>query len=494
MVDLFAITYPEVKKGTLALSDGVLEIDEVVRVVAHKRIVCRGRWGGLAVYAKIFIGKEANRYALRDETGVIALRQAGINTTDLLIATETLDGAHVLVYAAIKNAQNAEVVCKQLGKNARFRLMQKLVSTVAQHHQAGLIQTDLYLKNFLVQYDSAQYDAAQNALVYTLDGDGIRPLFKLFQSRQKLHNLATLFSKMDVLDDVWIEDLYQVYCNETGIAFSVLDGAKVWNLTQKIRQHVSSAYADKKVFRNCTDVKVTQNFRHYLAIASGFLVEERQLLSLDPLLEDPLHNIKNGHTCTIAMAHMANWQVVIKRYNIKNRWHGLSRAVRPSRAAISWANAHRLIISNIMTPKPLALVEARFGALRQRAYFVSEYIDAPDVAQFFAQTHAMEIKKNVADEVALMFYRLSLLKISHGDCKASNIKIKDSKPVLLDLDAMQADASLFERKHIKDLKRFMRNWANDAETTAMLKQAFVMAYDEAGDPWSLPLLVRAGIA
>ena len=97
MVDLFAITYPEVKKGTLALSDGVLEIDEVVRVVAHKRIVCRGRWGGLAVYAKIFIGKEANRYALRDETGVIALRQAGINTTDLLIATETLDGAHVLV-------------------------------------------------------------------------------------------------------------------------------------------------------------------------------------------------------------------------------------------------------------------------------------------------------------------------------------------------------------------------------------------------------------
>ena len=168
MVDLFAITYPEVKKGTLALSDGVLEIDEVVRVVAHKRIVCRGRWGGLAVYAKIFIGKEANRYALRDETGVIALRQAGINTTDLLIATETLDGAHVLVYAAIKNAQNAEVVCKQLGKNARFRLMQKLVSTVAQHHQAGLIQTDLYLKNFLVQYDSAQYDAAQNALVLSL--------------------------------------------------------------------------------------------------------------------------------------------------------------------------------------------------------------------------------------------------------------------------------------------------------------------------------------
>ena len=66
--------------------------------------------------------------------------------------------------------------------------------------------------------------------------------------------------------------------------------------------------------------------------------------------------------------------------------------------------------------------------------------------------------------------------------------------MLLDLDAMQADASLFERKHIKDLKRFMRNWANDAETTAMLKQAFVMAYDEAGDPWSLPLLVRAGIA
>ena len=78
--------------------------------------------------------------------------------------------------------------------------MQQLTSAVALHHKVGLIQTDLYLKNFLVK-DTA---------VYTLDGDGVRRLSKLFKKREALKNLATLFSKMDVLDDDWIDQLSKI--------------------------------------------------------------------------------------------------------------------------------------------------------------------------------------------------------------------------------------------------------------------------------------------
>ncbi|HNZ56254.1 MAG TPA: lipopolysaccharide kinase InaA family protein, partial [Methylophilaceae bacterium] len=393
-----------------------IEIEAVVRTVPQQREVVRGFWNHQAVYAKKFTGPRAKIHFERDVAGVQLLTKANIATPALLFEGETaLAKGFVAIFAAINASQNAEEAYAQFAPNARFELMQNLVKTVAQHHQANLIQTDLYFKNFLVETNSKQ--------IYTLDGDGIRSLNTQFKTKQKWNNLATLFSKMDVLDDAWISDLTKLYCTQTHMQFSMELAADVWSRTQKIRAKVSSDYADKKVFRNCTDVKVAQDFRRFVAIARDFSAEEKALNTLDKFLVNPAHNIKNGNTCTITKALFTDKKVVIKRYNIKSLTHGFSRAFRKSRAAVSWANAFRLNMANIATPKPLALVEERYGPLRGRAYFVSEYVEAPDIAEFFAQTAVTEIRQQVAFEVARLFYRLYLLRISHGDCKASNIKI-----------------------------------------------------------------------
>jgi tRNA A-37 threonylcarbamoyl transferase component Bud32 len=469
-------------------------VEAVVRTVPQQREVIRGIWSNQLVYAKKFIGSRAQKHFARDLAGVKALVDACIATPSLLFQGETQEEkGFVAIFGAIENAPNAQEVWAGLNEQARFSLMHRLVQTVALHHQAGLMQTDLYLKNFLVHKELNQVD-----LIYTLDGDGIRSISPWFKKRQKLRNLATLFSKMDVLDDGWIAELYAQYCLQLGIENSPIDEAEVWHLTQKIRHQVAKGYADKKVFRNCTDVKMTHNFMCFQAVASTFGVENQVLASLDPFLADAKLNIKNGNTCTIGKATLANQSVVIKRYNIKSFWHGLNRAFRVSRAAKSWANAYRLIISNIATAKPLALVEARFGCFRRRAYYVSEYIDAPDVMQFFAQSTKLEDRQTVARNLATLLYKMYLLKFSHGDCKASNIKIVNFAPVLIDLDGLQDHFGnvvgnwWFERKHIKDLKRLMKNWVNDAEVTALLKQAFQLEYTAQYPYENDGILFRAG--
>jgi tRNA A-37 threonylcarbamoyl transferase component Bud32 len=362
----------------------------------------------------------------------------------------------------------------------RLDLMLQLSGVLAQHHNAGLLQTDMYLKNFLV--DDNQ--------IYSLDGDGIRKLSSIFKKRQTQRNLATLFSKMDVLDDDWISKLYETYCGQTGIAYSVFDEAEIWALTQKIRRQTASNYADKKVFRQCTDVNIHALEGAYIFVCSDAknINFPNNLQVLDALFTTQ-NLLKNGNTCTVALTEMSGKKVVIKRYNIKHFWHGVTRALRKTRAAASWANAHGLKLLDIATAKPIALIEQRKFGLKGRAYFLAEYIDAPDVAQFFTKTRGKTQRAEAIKNIVTLFYKLYLLQISHGDTKASNIKIVANKPVLIDLDSMiqHRFAFTFERAHVRDLNRFMQNWQHDNALYNAFVKTFRVIYED------LEPLERAGI-
>jgi tRNA A-37 threonylcarbamoyl transferase component Bud32 len=175
-----------------------------------------------------------------------------------------------------------------------------------------------------------------------------------------------------------------------------------------------------------------------------------------------------------------NVLLVIKRYNIKSFWHGVARALRQTRAAASWANAHRLTLLGIATPKPIALIEQRYFGLRGKAYFISEYLEAPDAEMFFEQQQEQATRAHAIHNVVILFYRLYLLKISHGDMKATNMKLLDGLPWLIDLDSMrQHDWDRFALKaHVQDLKRFMKNWQDEPSLyNAFIKEFFAVYAD-----------------
>lgn len=444
-----------------------LEVLEAVRYLPNKRLVVKGRWSGQFVYAKIFFGQAYEKYAARDLRGVALLHQHLIQTPELLCATSSeCKQAHVLIFKALDTAVNAEDLSSMPAK--KLNLAIKIVEAIAQHHNAKLLQTDLYLKNFLVAGDD----------IYTLDGDGIRQ-YRFLSRRRALKNLAVLISKFDVLDvEQWLPKLLAIYAKARGWS-SVPDLLTFKRQVNDHRALVANHYADKKVFRKCTDVSIYQAPGLFEAISSNFVLKGLPLSieDCDRFIEAGL-SFKKGNTCTVSLAEIDGLRVVLKRYNIKGFWHGVSRAFRQTRAAASWANAYRLNLLGLATPKPIALVESRRFGLRGKAYFLSEYLDALDASAFFTQNKNKKAGAGAIQKIVELFYRLYLLKLSHGDMKASNIKMLGEIPYLIDLDSMrQHQRDFFAKKaHARDLKRFMRNWQDQPALYNTFVKAFFAEY------------------
>lgn len=443
---------------------------EVVRYVPKRRCVCKAIWRGKPVYAKLFFGQKAAHYALRDVQGIEALQKAKILTPAILKqGALAYDQAYIVIVEAIAHSENAEDIWKNANDFVRIELAHQLIQTIAQHHEAGLLQTDMYLKNFLIQYDA----------IYTIDGDGIRT-FKKLSLKKAHHNLCQLLSKFDVLTlDGHLSSLLEQYAN-----------ARPWHppinpnnlklLIDAARKKIASAYADKKVFRQCTDVTVSNRSGTFVAISADAITPDfpQTAIALDAYFT-PAHLIKNGNTCTVVSAPIGGLDLVIKRYNIKHIWHRISRTLRRSRASISWSNAHRMQLLGLLTARPIALVETKRFIFKDKAYFLTEYVDAPDIADFFANTQDKQLRSEAIKQAVQLFYRLYLLQLSHGDMKASNVKVlSDGKPLLIDLDSMRQHRYTFfaKKNHARDIKRFMQNWKDTPSLYNAFMKVFQVVY------------------
>lgn len=450
----------------------------LVRLVPNKRLVCKAHWRQTPVFAKIFIGDKAAQYASRDERGAAYLLSAEVNSPSLLASVQIADSdGLVLIYQAIENSINVQDAYHQIATENVGLFMALLVKVVASLHQSKLMQTDLHLQNFLLKDED----------LYVLDGDGIRQYTDL-SDQQAQRNLAVLLSKFDPIDcRQQLAAMLQTY---QAVRPDVnMKADEIAQLIHHYRSKATSDYADKKVLRTCTDVAVTRTSQYFLAQATQFesVTLPKNVTGYDALVTSG-EALKRGNTATVALANIDGDLAVIKRYNIKSLSHLFGRLFRKTRASVSWSNAHRLKLLNIPTPAPIALYEKRyFGLLRGQAYFVSAYVDAPDMQTFFTQsaTAPLLIQKTVT-----LFYRMHLLWLSHGDTKATNIKVfEGSQPMLIDLDSMRqhTSESTARRAHIRDLKRFMRNWEAKTELYDAFVKTFKAVYhDEA-------LLFKAGI-
>jgi hypothetical protein len=352
--------------------------EKVVRAIPAKRLVCRGEWQGRAVYTKVYMGPD--KYWQAECRGLQALGENGIAAPALLHAGTADKGAlHVIVLAAIEPAQTLAFAWEQAGDEAtRIKLLQLAVTTIAQHHQAGLEQDDIHLNNFLLSGER----------LYTLDGGGIRISGDAALSlRQSRDNLARFFAQLYPRFDDLVEVVLPDYTGQRSWPAGQLSGVELLQRVHFFR-HRRQRHFLKKIFRDCSAFVCRKDWR-------SFRVYDRELASpgLLALLADPdaslLHPgaryLKQGNTCTLWLVTVGGRQLVVKRYNIKGFVHRISRALRRTRAATSWKNAHRLTMYGILSARPVALYERRFGPLRGKAWLITEYLGDNDILQLCEQ-------------------------------------------------------------------------------------------------------------
>jgi hypothetical protein len=440
---------------------------QVHRILPGRRWVFSAQWQGQAVFAKVFVGPQAGKYAQRDAQGAFWLAEANLVTPALLWQGIAQSGqGQVLIYAAIPQAENVQQVYAQSDATQRFTLIEKVVHTLAQQHAAGLVQTDLHLKNFMLANDQ----------VWSIDGDGIRK--QTLSERASYQQLSALIGKLSILDQqAWAASLLTVY-QQTRRWSGEISPRQILIWASRDKAKAVREYVERKIFRNCTDVVWQQTAKFVLARNAHVALPELSPDSLEAAMQVG-GVLKEGNTSTVVRARLAQLDVVIKRYNIKHLLHALGRCWRPSRAAHSWSNAHRLQYYGFLTPQPLAMLEKRFFGLRGEAYFVSAVSALPDALTFFQTVKDDGLRTVALRQLALTCYQFYLLQISHGDLKASNLQVNpQGQIIVMDLDSMQQHrcARRALRAHVKDIRRLLQNWKDDTSLYNALLQSFHTVY------------------
>ena len=438
--------------------DNSLHCEQLLRDLPGKRQVYKGSWQQHTVVIKLFLdSRNAHRHWAREKAGVEALIDAGVASPELLFSGQLDDGIPVLVFAFLPGAQTALEVWNGLeALELQVAFLHQLIELFAGLHSAGLTQDDVHLENFLVSEQQ----------VYAIDGDAIsgqgnKPL----DLKSSSSNLVLLFAQLIPKYDFLMDSAALHYAKLRNIPGSQLLTRLKLDLpkTRTKRRH---KYVEK-CYRSCSEFVYSKR-------AGQTAVSRRDVQGevLNRLLNDPeafIRNgelLKDGNTSTVLRVQAGDCDWVIKRYNIKNPWHALSRCFRPTRAWISWGNAHRLKISGIATPRAIAMIEKRIGPLRSTGYYVCNFVAGAHAEDFF-QNDSVDViaKEQTAENFVRLFSLFSKLNICHGDCKATNFLLRNDELWVLDLDAMHECPSpaRFKKLFQVDRQRFLRNWQTDPE-------------------------------
>ncbi|MGD8266784.1 MAG: lipopolysaccharide kinase InaA family protein [Desulfobacterales bacterium] len=449
-------------------ADGILVCTAILRHLPGKRLVCRAeRRQGPPVIVKLFLApRQARRHLARELEGLTAFRAVKI-PTPALVGQTTLDDERtpLIMTTAIPDARNLAQCWPALVDRERDARLHQCVALIARLHEGGKYQRDIHPGNFLVT----------GSEIYLIDGSDVRPLGRVPRraTGRALTNLASFLVQFDPDADQWAANALQTYEAQRRWSPSARRLKRLGQMMRRSR-HQRMRQRAAKVVRPCTAVAVRRSWQRYIACDRAWYSP-----AIEPLLNDPEAYmtkgvaLKDGNSATVSRIAFEDQNLVIKRYNIKNRRHRLRRCLRPSRGRIAWCNAHMLRLIGIATPQPLALIEERWGPLYARAFLICTYQPGVHLADFWHHDwEAHDPRAAAMAPLGTLLARLAAARISHGDLKATNLIVHDGEITLVDLDGLRVfrRSRSFGRQFRKDCHRLLRNWQRHPTIYDALRQ------------------------
>jgi tRNA A-37 threonylcarbamoyl transferase component Bud32 len=442
--------------------------EKVIRLLPRKRLVAFGKWNDIPVVAKLFFERgKAKKHLQRDAEGIEALATLNIPTPKLLFkGVDKTKRIHVLLFERIMDSCNLDLLWQEKSDAEELTpLMRATIIELATQHVLGVVQNDLHLKNFLVS----------SKTIYTLDGGSIAQFHKPLSKKESLDHLGLFFAQLGVGTETLQQELFDLYAQSRGWIVRPLDREY---LQQAINKWIRSRWEryQQKIMRNCSAFSRIEKWnalimydREYLSASFKKMLDNPDVL----FTKSDTEILKSGRSATVAKVILDGRSYVIKRYNMKSVWHWFRRCLRPSRASASWRLAQFLRHAGIATAKPAAFIEKKFLGLRNKSYFIMEYIEGDDLGKFFSRYQANNPRYlQVAKRTMALIHQLFQVRMTHGDLKMTNILIHHDKPMIIDLDGMVSHKSISALRHAfkKEMQRFMKNWDSYPSVKEMFKE------------------------
>ncbi len=427
---------------------GAVICKKLLRAVPGRRMVFKAEYGSVDVVAKVYAaGPGLSRRLRREERGFELLDKASV-PHPAYIGTFHAGNAGICLVEYLRGYSTLSLFLRESTEKEIDRTISRALDIVFSMHQAGVVQQDIHLDNFMAGEGAVKVvDAA------LVKQKSVSPLPREAASE----NLAALVARFPlelrnrVLKKIAQKDTHKLY-----------DIALLERRMEKMWRRDRAEYV-KKRFRRCTDVEISSSPFHFAAyrreaenIAGTFTGDPEKTMERGSVL-------KAGRSATImSIPEDEQGEFVVKRYNLKTCLHALKRCCRPSRAWKSWRAAWLFEFSGIKTAPTLAFLERRFFFLRGRSYLLMERCPGIESGELYPQGNPPD---DVLEAFGALFGRMIDSDLTHGDMKKRNFLLDGTEIYLLDLDSVKAHRSLhsFKIAFKKDMLRFMRNWPENSK-------------------------------
>ncbi len=435
------------------LDPSPLGCEKILRVLPGKRLVLLADAAGEKVILKLMgHGAYAKRELNLELEGSRALTSAGILTPDIVDhAANSNSGISYISFQFLEQATNLSELFHQASETQRKELLEVVFKIIARMHNAGIYQHDIHLDNFVLHNESVYTLDCASVITNTHSHSGI-------EDKTAISNLGLFIAQLYPHLDELTESCFTRYLELRQI--TNIDFPQVYRSAVLARNKRMHRYR-RKIFKSSSEHIRLRNWREYrVCCRNHYDPEMKQFLdNPDPAIDAGVI-LKAGNSATVARVSIGSKYYVIKRYNVKNYWHGFKRLFQTSRAWRSWRSAYSLKLLDIDTPEAVALLEKRFGPLRKRSYLVCDYLE-PERGAHLDQLIKNGLTKQQGQNLFhSLFKKMSKSLVSHGDFKATNFFIQGEKIFVLDLDAMTLHYSKTrcQKALKKDQKRFAHNW------------------------------------